>query len=78
MIRAAGPGGGVGVSEAMRAAGAQLLVQVMCTALVALRRLVEEATVRTTYRARSICSIVIAFNAADSADTDSEDYSDSD
>ncbi len=49
----------------------------MCTELVALRRLVERATVRTSHGARSIRSIVIALNAAGDEESDSEEDSDS-
>ncbi len=70
-IRAAGPDGGAGVADSMCAAGPESLVQVICTELVDLRRVLEAATVRGGHRARNIRTVVFALNAM--ADGESDD-----
>ncbi len=52
VLCAAVPGCGAGVTDAMRAAGAGSLVQVLCTELVAVHRLLRAATVRGGRSAR--------------------------
>ena len=50
----------------------------MCTELVALRRLMEAATVRGDHSAHYIRTIVIALNAAGDAEINCDDANDSD
>ncbi len=66
------------MADAMCAAGAESLMQVMCTELVSLRRLVEAATVRGGHSVRYIRTILLALDAVGDGGSNDDHSSESD